>query len=241
MAIEFIDIHSHILPDVDDGCPDVEASVYALKRMEAMGVSNVFLTPHYCKRRGYVAPRNRVDAAYELLSEAASKEGIAVSLHLGTEMEYSQDGARYIKEGRVNTMGNTNCLLVEFPPYVSTSTLKRWVRELLSIGYVPIIAHIERYINVVKDPECVIELKQIGALIQVNIRSVCRARFRLRRFLKWLISGRYADFLGGDVHLAPIEGKEMDKCVSFIRKLSDDDYVSDLLCENAKKILLRQG
>ncbi len=238
---KFIDIHSHVLPGVDDGCEDLEQSLAVLKEMEARGVTDLFLTPHYCKRRNHVATSQEVKDAYDLLCSKAAQEGINLCLHQGTEMEYSQDGARYIHEGRINTLGGTKYILVEFPPYIEAETFVYRIREILAIGLVPVVAHIERYIDVVKNPECVVAIKNMGALIQVNIRSITYHSFKIRRFLKKIFSMRYADFLAGDVHLCPIEKKEMEKCRKFVVKHSDEEYFEALTYGNAKKFLLRQG
>ena len=241
MKRQFVDIHSHILPGVDDGCSDGQQSIDILKEMEAIGVTDVILTPHYCKRRQYVADLEYISKVYEDLKVRATRENISVGLHLGTEMEYSQDGARYIREKRVNTLCNTKYILVEFPPYISTDVLLLGVREIISMGLVPVIAHVERYPKVVSNPECVEVLKDIGALIQVNIRSMTVPGFKIRRFMKWIVSKRYVDFLGGDVHNDYIEQKEMDRCSRFIIKYSDEQYLDKILSGNAKKYLLRQG
>ena len=241
LAVEFIDIHSHILPGVDDGCEDMIRSLTILKEMQNTGVTDVFLTPHYCKRRGYVTPVDKVRDVYDQLCKAVQQENISVNLHLGTEMEYSQDGSRYIKEGRVNTLGDTKYLLVEFPPYVSPKTFFSWIREICSLGYVPVVAHIERYTKVTKDKLCIESIRQLGALIQVNLRSVCSFNLRQRKFIKWLICNRYVDFIAGDVHEFPIEEKEFQKCSRLVVRCSDEEYLRKIMSENARKILLRQG
>ena len=238
---KFIDIHSHILPGVDDGCADIGQSLTILKDMETHGVSDLFLTPHYCKRRDCVATPDEVKAAYDLLVSRSKEEGITIGLHLGTEMEYSQDGARYIREGRAYTLAGTKYILVEFPPYIKHVTILRMVKEILTLGLIPVIAHIERYPSVVKNFECVEELKSLGVLIQVNIRSLTYYSFRKRRFLKRIFSMRYVDFIAGDVHVCPIEKDEFEKCKRFIVKCTDEKYFEALVCTNAQKYLLRQG
>ena len=237
---QFVDIHSHILPGVDDGCSNEEQTIAILKEMEAVGVTDVILTPHYCKRREYVASLDFVAEVFENLKKRAIEENISVVLHLGTEMEYSQDGARYIREHRVNTLCGTNYILVEFPPYIKADTLLLWAREIISIGLVPVIAHIERYHHVVSNKDWVESLKGIGALIQVNIRSIIGYNFKIRKFMKWLITNRYVDFIGGDVHNDFIEQREIDKCSKFVIKHSDENYLDAVMSQNAKKYLLRQ-
>lgn len=236
----FIDIHSHVLHNVDDGCVDIEQSVFILQKMASLGVTDLFLTPHYCKRRDYVASVDRVKQHFDELCKRAIEEKIDIKLHLGTEMEYSNDCARYIKEGRVNTLSKSRYILVEFPPYVKADTVVRAVMEIRSIGFVPIIAHVERYKSIMRAPEFLHRLKDSGAYIQVNIRSVCDFNFSVRRFLKYALKNGLIDFLAGDVHSFPIEESEMSKCEKFILRYAGEEYLKALLSENAKNTILNQ-
>ncbi len=239
MTREFIDIHSHILPSVDDGCTSIEQSVNIIKQMSKLGVTDLFLTPHYCRRRKHITDIEDIKNAYNLLCLSVSKENINIRLHLGTEMEYSQDGARYIKEGRVSTLAGSRYILIEFPPYVSKNTVLYSIRQIYSLGLVPVIAHIERYKSVIKDIEFVSKLRHTGALVQVNIRSITKFNLKIRKFLKRAVSLRYIDFLAGDVHTFPLGEKEMDKCAQFIIKYSNKEYLHSLLSSNAKNTILR--
>ncbi len=203
-----------------------------------IGVSDLFLTPHYCRRRGYVKPLGDILDVYYDLRERCFKENLPITLHLGTEMEYSQDGLRYIKEGRISTLSDSKYILIEFAPYIKSSAILHAVKEIVGYGLVPVIAHIERYECVNSNWELLYSIKEHGALLQVNIRSVLLCRFRDRRFMKILFARRLVDFLAGDVHTNPINMQEMTKCCEFVIKYSDEDYLNDLLCANAKKYLL---
>ena len=238
MYKEFVDIHSHILPGIDDGAADMDESIQILRKMCEIGVSDLFLTPHYCKRRGYAKALGDVLGVYYDLKRKCQEENLPVKLHIGTEMEYSQDGPRYIKEGRVAALSDSNYILIEFAPYVSSDFMLHAVKEIIGYGFVPVIAHIERYGCVHSNFDLIYDLKEHGALLQVNIRSVSQCSFMQRRFMKALFSRRIADFLAGDVHTEPIEVQEMTKCCNFVIKNSDTDYLNDLLYANAKKYLL---
>ncbi len=235
--IAFTDIHSHVLHGVDDGSKDILTAVTTLKKMSKLGVKNLILTPHYCKRRGYETSVESIKRAYKELCDICSTENIGIHLYLGTEMEYSTDTVRYIREGRVLTLADTKYILTEFAPYVSSNTVLKACNELLQLGYTPIIAHVERYEALCNHFELLHELKDRGVLIQVNIRSVCSAGFKLRRFLKRIFSEGIADFLAGDVHNYPIDRKEMEKCKKFVVKNSSDKYYRKLLHENADNII----
>ncbi len=216
----------------------MDESMKILRKMCEIGVSDLFLTPHYCKRRGHAKALGDVLGIYYDLKAKCQEENIPVKLHIGTEMEYSQDGLRYIKEGRVSTLSDSKYMLIEYPPYVKSDTIRQSVKEIVGYGLVPVIAHIERYECANFDWDLLYSIKEYGALLQVNIRSVAHCRFKQRKFMKTLFSRRLADFLAGDVHTDPIDTQEMTKCCEFVKKYSDTDYLNDLLCANAKKYLL---
>ena len=235
--IAFTDIHSHILHGVDDGSHDILTALSTLKKMRTIGVKNIILTPHYCKRRGYETPVGKIKEAYTELCNACSEENIGINLYLGTEMEYSTDAVRYIREGRALTLADSKYILIEFAPYVSSSTVSKACREIMQLGLTPVIAHVERYEALHNHFELLYELKDKGVKIQVNIRSVCTAGFRLRRFLKRIFAEEIADFLAGDVHVLPLDRKEIEKCRKFVIKSASDKYCRRLMYKNAEYII----
>lgn len=237
---EFVDIHSHVLPAVDDGALNMAQSLDLLRSMQSVGVTHVFLTPHYCKRRGHVTAAGKIKHTYNKLCTACDEEQINIKLHPGTEMEYSQDGARYIREGRVFTLGGTNYILVEFAPYVKSQTILRSAREIVQLGLTPVIAHVERYESLYTDFDVLYSLKEIGVMLQVNVRSMCVFNLKLRKFLKRIIKERLADFLAGDVHTVPLEEKEIAKCSKLVIKYSSEEYLEALMSGNAKKTILNK-
>lgn len=235
-VVSFTDIHSHVLHGVDDGSPDLAKALETLRTMQKNGVRNLILTPHFCKRRGYETGVKKIKAAYDELCEACKEEHIAISLYLGTEMEYSADAVRYIREGRVLTLADSGYLLLEFAPYVEPDTVVMACKEILQLGLIPVIAHIERYRNLYTDFHVLFALKELGVKIQLNMRSFSFMGLKRRVFLRKVISHGLADFLAGDVHLNPLERKEMRRCMDFVKKHSSKEYLDALLYKNAKNI-----
>ena len=235
--ITFTDIHSHVLHGVDDGSRSISSAIATLRKMSLSGVKNLILTPHYCKRRGYEASVERIKQSFDELRQACALENLDIQLYLGTELEYSTDTVRYIREGRVLTLADTKYILIEFAPYVSEDTVLKACREIMQLGLIPVIAHVERYASLLNRFDLLYDLRSKGVRIQVNIRSVCNARFKLRRFLKRIFSEEMADFLAGDVHNCAIDKKEMEKCRKFVLKNASEKYYRKLLHENAENIL----
>jgi len=234
---EFTDIHSHVLPGVDDGAANIEKSLELLRQMEDSGVTDLILTPHYCKRRGYTAKIKDIDRAFKELCLACKRENIGIRLYLGTEMEYSSCAISYIKEGRVRTLADSDYILVEFPPYIKADDIVKATKEILQLGLTPVIAHAERYEKLYRSFDTLYELKSLGAKIQINLRSILCRGFRLKRFLKRVMSENLADYLAGDVHAYALKKDEFKKCCDFAVKHSSEEYLRKLLSENAKKII----
>lgn len=232
-----IDIHSHILNGVDDGSPDLLHAISSLKQMKRLGTEHIILTPHYCRRRGYVTSTEKIKDAYAVLCEECDKCGLGISLYLGTEMEYSTDAVRYVNEKRVFTLAGSGYILLEFAPYVSASSVLKGCKEILQTGLIPVIAHVERYACLHKDFETLYLLKELGVKFQVNIRAVSVFSFKMRHFLKKVFGEGLADFLAGDVHFDPIERTEFSKCRAFVVKHSSEQYFKNLVTDNAKNIL----
>ncbi|MEI6739882.1 MAG: CpsB/CapC family capsule biosynthesis tyrosine phosphatase [Gemmatimonadaceae bacterium] len=162
-----IDIHSHLLPGVDDGSPSLAVSVPVLTRMKAEGVTAVVCTPHWNASRAATAPVADYQERLALL-KAAVPEGPA--LHLGFEILLDAPGVDLSMPGL--TLAGTRALLVEFSrgplPPGATAELRR----LVTSGFVPVVTHPERYLG------CTLEMVQswraFGVVIQVEARALER-------------------------------------------------------------------
>lgn len=230
-----------MLPGVDDGADSMEESIEIIKYMEQSGVTDLILTPHYCKRRSYTVSYSDVESVYNDLCKRCLEENIGVRLHLGAELEYSQDGAKYIREQRIHTLAKSKYILVEFAPYADSATILKAVREITHMGYVPVIAHIERYNSLWSDYGTIDNVKSNGAMIQINVRSLSYQSGKIRKLMKYVISKELADFAAGDVHSDPLSPKEMTKFCKFVLKYASQDYLEKIMGENAKSTILKKG
>ena len=165
-----IDIHTHVIPYVDDGSPDLETSIDMVKHEIAIGVDTIYCTPHHIFHR-YERSVEEIKKNFLLLKEAVEKENLPIKLYLGQEICYThrEDIIAMLREGKLLTLNNTNRVLLEF-------SFTREPEDLLDIiynfgvnGYEVIIAHVERYEWMTYDK--VRELRLEGAKIQINSNS----------------------------------------------------------------------
>ena len=137
-----IDIHSHIIPNIDDGSRSIEDSLAMLKTSAISGVSDSICTPHY--REGYKKTPAEIESAFKLLKDSAKSQGIPVNLYLGEEIFVTKNIKTELKEKQVLTLNGTKFVLLEFD-YNINSEISEIVYELSRIGYIPIVAHVNRY------------------------------------------------------------------------------------------------
>lgn len=195
-----IDIHTHILPFIDDGSKTLEESIQLLEEEEQIGVTDVFLTPHYIKHRNYLSTYKENIEVYDQFLEEVKKRNIKVNLHLGNEVYYHFDSVSHLRNQTVVPMGNSKFVLIEFSTSEEEEDIGEAIHNMKALGYIPIIAHIERYpyIKNFKDYELI---KRMGAYIQVNASSVTGSSgSQYKKLALKLIKAGVVDFIASDIH-----------------------------------------
>ena len=222
-----IDIHSHVIPFVDDGSRSLESSLDILRTAEKCGVTDIICTPHY--RRGmFETPKDKIIENYNIL-KAANDTG--VDLHLGQEIAYNTHIFDMLSKGEILTYCGSDYILLEFSytKYVDVSGV---VFESKLRGYKPVIAHIERYEYLTL--EDVEELSYSGALIQVNASSLLFGS-RYRGIANKYLKKNFVDFIANDMHV----GRKyvMDKAYTVVKRKYGEKTAKELFEENAKILL----
>ncbi len=226
-----IDIHSHILPLVDDGSADIENSLAMLKDCYDMGITDVILTPHY--RGKFCKTPQELTLAFRSFKRRIKKEKIDVNVYLGQEIYFTNDFMSELSEGKVLALNGTKHLLIECP-YDDDCDVTDLVYELNYRDYVPIIAHVERfpYVSV----EDIKEIKKLGGLIQVNAGSLFSKDKRIdRKKIKKLFKYNLVDFVSSDAHYTRVN--EIKRAYQFVEKKYGKEVAQKVFNDNAKKII----
>ena len=236
--MNYVDVHSHILPYMDDGSRDMEETLKMLRIAQSEGITDIIVTPHYKAGRFKGDSRQTaelIEEVYRMMDE----EGIGINLYPGHEIFYRSELEDKLDSGELNTMNGSEYVLVEFSPMESFLYIRNAMEELFGIGYHPIIAHVERYECMPKHPEYVRELKKMGCQIQVNAASVTgEVGFGCKRFVHKLLKEGLVDYIGTDAHNADRRKSALKKCAQILYKKYDKDYADALLFGNAEEYLL---
>lgn len=233
----YIDIHSHILPGMDDGSKNMEQSLEMLKIACEEGVETIIATPHNMPGKG-CPDREVVAGKVEQLKAAAKEAGLTIEILMGTEYYYREDILEILEQERGITMAGTDKVLIEFEPTTEKKYIRNAVRELLSMGYKPIVAHVERYMKLMdKRFESIIELRKMGALIQVNSGSVAGDNgWKTKRATRALLKAGLVDLLGSDAHSTGRRAPRMKACADYVNRKLDKKYAGYLLHAKALEL-----
>jgi len=163
-----VDIHSHILPGIDDGSESIEESIEMLINAAGSGVDTIVATPHLLLGE-YMTPTNLVNQLIQELQEKANQENIPIQVIKGRECYLSPETFEYEKElDNLTIANNGKYMLVELPFGEIPRYVNDVIYQLRVKGIIPIIAHVERYFDIIIDPNRILEFIESGCIIQVN-------------------------------------------------------------------------
>jgi len=234
------DIHSHIIFDVDDGSKSIEESLELLKMLKSVGFDNIIMTPHYIEDTEYCSYNPEKLEKLAILREEVKKHNIDINLYLGNEIFINDHIIEGIQEGKIYPLNNSKYILFELPFHNQILGLADFVYEMKIAGYIPILAHPERYSYFQNNYDLVDELKEEGLLFQCNYASILGYYGKdAEKLLKYMLKNEYVDYLGTDIHHTAKayvidHFKKIDK---MFNKLAGREYYNKIIsnCDNLVK------
>lgn len=231
------DIHCHVIPRVDDGAQSFEESLSMLKRSKRQGFSGVIATPHYSSAFREATPDRVRKACQELERQFQNSTGSGFKVYPGQEIFYFEEVLEKLKQGQLLTMAGSRYVLLEFLPDVLFSSLQRVVRDMGFAGYIPILAHIERY-RTLRTEGRVEELIEFGACMQMNYRPVGGKWYQeTARWCRKMLKEENIHFLSTDMHNMQSRPPKTKEAQLWLEKHLDEEYLSKIAWGNAQKIL----
>ncbi|UUV18715.1 hypothetical protein NRK67_15710 [Fusobacteria bacterium ZRK30] len=222
-----IDLHCHILPKIDDGSKDIEESLELILSAQKLGYRKICCTSHY--RAGKYENKN-YDRVLKKLRDQLEIDKVEIELLEGNELFLDLEGLRALKEKKVKTLNRTNYLLVEAIPGMTEIALKKSLEKIISLGYKPVLAHVERYPFI--KVKTLYELKKMGVVIQVNLKSL-RNKKEIYRWIELDL----IDILASDVHDKKYRNYELEDIMTEIDDRLGRETRGRLLRSNPEKIV----
>ena len=237
MLGEYIDIHNHILPGVDDGAKSMEETIAMLEVAISQGISTMIATPHYeCGRPGVSI--KELNEIKEKVEEEAKKLNPHFTLYLGHELMYSDSLLEDVKGKKALTLGETRYVLIEFSIGITYEAMYEGMKRFVNAGYLPIIAHMERYHCLRKNTEGILDLIDLGCYMQMNSSTLTGGIFdRESTGFKKLVMEGYIHFIASDSHDRKNRIPCMKRIADSLSKKLDKARLDTIFIQNPKKLL----
>ncbi|AHF07668.1 tyrosine-protein phosphatase [Desulfitobacterium metallireducens] len=228
-----IDTHLHILPSLDDGVRDFEEAITLARQLVQVGYTQVIATPHVLGGKSFLSPEI-IRKSVEQLNKILREQEIPLEVLPGAEIYLFPQLPRYVKEGRILTLGGQGkYLLVELPVLSLPHYVEKVFFELQVAGYHPVLAHPERYSYIMNDRALLEHWAGSGVLYQLNLRSLSgRYGSGPKEVALWLLKHHMISLVGTDTHHPSLENEP------FLRELA---LLGDSLGEDGKDILMQRN
>jgi protein-tyrosine phosphatase len=233
-----IDIHTHIIPALDDGPPDMETSVAMGRIASQEEITTIISTSHSeeCARAGHDGIMWRLEEVRAAWADAS----INIRLELGMEIFLTPDTPAELESGKVWPLAGSKYLLVEIPYQPWPQYTEHTLFDLQLAGYLPILAHPERYTAIQADPNVMYALAERGILAQVTADALLGKHGHLtQETAKTLVRHGLAQFLSSDAH-GITERKRAPKltlALEHVEALIGDEAAQAMVTTNAAHIL----
>ena len=233
-----VDIHCHILPDVDDGAEDMAEALEMARMAARCGVTDLVATSHF---RGDTVGMDRMVLLYSQfrrLEEALLRENIPLRLHPGAEILCSWKTVELAREGQLLTIGDTDYVLCEFPFDGNYSDMDEILAGIAEAGYRPVVAHPERYGAIQQEPRRIQRWFRKGYVIQVNKGSILGSfGDRVQDTALWLLEMGFVHLIASDAHSCRRRTTDLSLLRNRMLERYPGGFVRLLLTENPGRLL----
>jgi protein-tyrosine phosphatase len=238
-----IDIHSHILPGIDDGARDLEEALEMARLAVADGIRVMVATPHLFKHKSVdldaINEKSVILEHIDKFRDRLAAEGIALEILPGCDVPLSADTLRLLVEDRVLTVNDgKRYLLLELPHFSIPPTLEDICFRLQSLGLTPIITHPERQPIIQERPERLGRLVDLGCLAQLTAGSLTGGFGRgIARVSRQLVKKGYIHLLASDAHNTRGRPPMLSQAVSVLSKLVGPEQARGMVTQTPEKII----
>jgi Capsular polysaccharide biosynthesis protein len=224
------DMHSHLLPGIDDGAATLEDSLFLIREMQALGYQKLITTPHIFWDMFRNTPEI-IGEKLALVRNAMKEQGFDIELHAAAEYFLDEHVEDLLKRKQPLLTISGNKVLTEFSMMFPSLNTKDILFELQMQGYQPIIAHPERYVYLQEDPGFYQDLKDSGCLFQLNILSIGGYYGRaVKELAEYLLEKNYYDLIGTDLHHSRhLDALRHVELTPALKKILDSGQISNHL------------
>ena len=231
--MKLCDLHTHVLPGVDDGAPTMEYALQMLQNAACSDVELLAVTPHFGGPYGFHTDWKQ---RFAQLQQAAAH--IPVKIVPGAELWMDGQGIEALEKGLVPTLNHGPYVLVEFSPNTAAARFGQGLRQILALGHTPLVAHPERYMAVCQSPQLVMDWLDMGCHVQLTGESVMGAYGKtVQHTAACLLKQGLVACIASDAHGRSQRSNFLLDVYDHLCVRYDKGYAGCLLYENPMAIL----
>lgn len=232
-----VDIHCHVLPDIDDGPSDWNESLKMISVAMDNNIRKIITTPHWIQGTPWQPSAARVISDVKRLNELLDSRNIGVEVFPGMEIGINENLPRLARNGEILTLANSKYLLLEIPFISLPIGIENLIFSLVSYGFVPVLAHPERNKDLQADPCRILDFIERGALIQITAGSLCGywGSDAMDCCIE-LIENDAVFAIASDGHSVDRRPPDMFEALSILERLVGENETRNIL-SNGEKIL----
>ena len=236
---KLIDIHSHILHNLDDGSSDLNSSVEMCKIAIENGTSDIIATPHAFHPQFNVNIEDRNNRIFELQNEL-DRLNLPINVHPGFEYRIHEKLIRHLIESSEFTLcGKGKFFLLEFDPMFIPPNFETFLFDAKVNGFQPILVHPERNYDIIKNIDLLENLVNKGLEIQITASSIIGKKGRtVRHFSEKIVKKNIVHYVASDIHCPNSKDYNLENAYKRILNLCGEDYTDSLFIRNPKKIVM---
>jgi len=236
-SMQFIDVHTHILPGIDDGARDLAESLLILKEAVQSGVKEIILTPHHSYHADF--DLGRVLQEFESFKQAVLHERIPVTLHLGHEIMAAPELPGLIKtDKRLTINGRGKFILIEVPTFEMPMYTAGVFFGIMAQGVTPVWAHPERCFDVLKHEQILKDFMASGGMLQINAGSLLGKYGRSARASALaLLKKGYCHIVASDIHRSGEINRLLPEAFLFLKKAVGSQKAEDMVFTMPSKLI----
>lgn len=238
-----IDIHSHIVFDVDDGPKTIEDSRALLEESYRQGVRTIISTSH--RRKGmFETPESKIEENFKQVQELAKEIADDLTILYGAEIYYTSDILDKLEQGKIPRLANSQYALIEFSMITPYKEIHTALSNVLRLGVTPVVAHIERYHCLENDEKKVRDLINMGCYTQINSSSVLKPKLFgdtykfMKKRAQFFLEKDLVHFVASDMHNLNPRPPYMQEAYQIISKKYGESHAEQLFRKN-QELLLR--
>ena len=232
------DLHNHSLCGLDDGAAYYEEMCKMIDISYSSGVRTICFTPHYFNSGRSDCTPEQISNAFELAKAYCRQYMPDMQLYKGSEMTYHFDCVDSLAEKKLLTIADSRYVLTDFLETPDARSIIMGLERLFNCGYIPVIAHVERYHCLYGKIESIRRMSEMGAIIQMNSSSLFKGLMskRKRQSIKLLSEG-LVDIIASDAHDSEMRTPELRCAADFVEAKFGYEYAELLFDKNPQKII----